>query len=71
MGEASKRSAQRGRIGSTIPKPTRSMTTVVKTIPSGDSRKVGPCPARAVPPPPLIASSYAASMTRATKISAR
>ena len=46
-GEAPNVSAQRGRIGRTIPNPTRSITTVVKTIPSGERRNDGPRPARA------------------------
>ena len=68
MGDAPKVSAHSGRIGRTIPNPMRSMTTVVKTIPSGERRNAGPRARRAVARP---IGDQAASMTRATKISAR
>ena len=65
-GEAPKSSAHSGRIGRTIPNPIRSIRTVVKTIPSGERKNEAP-----VRPDPRGASDQAASMTRATKISAR
>ncbi len=65
-GEAPKSSAHRGRIGRTIPNPIRSIRTVVKTIPSGETKNESPFPSR-----PARRMDQAASMTRATKIRAR
>ncbi len=62
-GEAPSSSAQRGRIGRTSPKPIRSMTTVVKTIPSGVRKNDAPRPA--------LRHGQNASTASATKIRAR